>query len=84
MKMVKSQINPLGGGCADATRYEVIRECLDMLEGVKRSFSRDGAFQVPKKGYELAFEHINLKIEVLQGMLLEARYGTTQERMKNT
>lgn len=56
-------------------RYNVLQECLILMEARLRSFSRNGANLEAKPGYERPFEETQQRICVLRAMLREARYS---------
>ena len=61
------------------TRYQVILECIRFMEGIKKSFSRAGNYQKSLPGYEMAFDAVSSKIEILQDLLYEAQYGKKRD-----
>ena len=56
-------------------RYQVLSECLVMVEADIRRFSRNQAVINPLPGYEKAWEEARRKAAVLREMLRELRYG---------
>lgn len=76
---MKPKIEPGDEVFTRITPYQVLSECIDKYQGDKRSFSRDGAFQVPQPGYELAFKAVDQKIAILQDLMHKAHYGTAKE-----
>lgn len=60
----------------NSERYNVLQECLILMEAQLRSFSKNGANLEAKQGYERPFEETQQRICVLRAMLREVRYGT--------
>ncbi len=54
-------------------RYEILGECLSMVEAHVRYFSRNQAMIAAKPGYEQAWEKENEKRQTLQKMMQELR-----------
>ena len=55
-------------------RYQVLSECLVMVEADVRRFSRNQAAVSPMPEYEAAWKASRRKAAVLREMLLELRY----------
>lgn len=62
----------------DKERYRVLSECVILMEAQLRMMSKNQASQVPKDGYERAFEETSNNLCVLRAMLREVRYGTNE------
>lgn len=56
-------------------RYRVLSECVVLMEAQLRMMSKNQARQVPKDGFERAFEELQQNLYVLREMLREVRYG---------
>lgn len=56
-------------------RFEVLGECLTLVEAQVRLFSNNQAMLSAKKGYEKAWEQEQKKRQVLQEMMRELRAG---------
>lgn len=55
-------------------RYRTLSKCLTIVEALQRSFSTNEAMEMPKPGYELAWEEQRNDAAVIREMLIEARY----------
>lgn len=56
-------------------RFEVLGECLTLVEAQVRLFSNNQAMLSAKQGYEKAWEQEQKKRQVLQEMMRELRAG---------
>jgi hypothetical protein len=54
-------------------RYQVLGDCVTLVEAYKRRISRNGANQSAKDGYERAFDEEDAALKVLRGMMIEQR-----------
>lgn len=54
-------------------RYEVLGECLTMVEAIQRTFSRNQAMDEARAGYEAAWDEQRKKAQVLREMMIEER-----------
>lgn len=56
-------------------RFEVLGECLTLVEAQVRLFSNNQAMLSAKKGYEKAWEQERHKAEIIRTMMRELRAG---------
>lgn len=61
-------------------RYEVLSECLVMVEAQARRFSKNEAMASPKLGYEKAWDEEQRKARVLREMILEERQNENDQQ----
>lgn len=57
--------------------YQVLSECLILLEAQRRIMSNNNASLSPREGYEQAFANIDADIRVLREMMQETRWRET-------
>lgn len=51
----------------------MLARCLDVMEGIQRSMSRDSIMLAPREGMEAAFEEMEKLLRVLRDMMRELR-----------
>ena len=62
------------------TRYQVLREMLDMAEAHIRRFGRNGTTVEARPGCEVPFAEETEKAELIRQMMREVRYGVDAEK----